>query len=288
VSAYLPDITVHSPATLAAALEIVDRDRAARPLAGGTDLMVLLHSGALRAPATFVSLHAVRELAGPIQVDGGARLPALATFTDARSTPALARRWPMLAIAAREVGVLAIQARATWAGNIANASPAADGVPALMAYGAEVELASRGGGSRRRPLAGFYTGYKTMDRRPDELITAIHLPPPPPRRHEYYRKVGTRRYQAISKVLLAGWVELAQGKVVSDVSLVYASVAPFTLKAAATEAVLRGQVLTRERIRQACSAAEAEVRPIDDIRSTAAYRRRVAAALLADFLDRLL
>ena len=132
----------------------------------------------------------------------------LTTYRDTRVTAAIRQKFPMLAQAAREVGALAIQSRGTWVGNIANASPAADGVPALMAYDAEVELSSKGG-RRSVPLSRFYTGYKTMDRRPDELITAIRLPAPEAGAFEYYRKVGNRRFQAISKTLLAGRILLA-------------------------------------------------------------------------------
>lgn len=286
--AYLADYRVIRPKSLTEALEALAGEEPLRPLAGGTDLMVYLYSGALR-PCTFLDLQSVAELAQPIAPmapmawNGGLRLSALATYHHVRHDPDVRDRFPMLARAAREVGALAIQTRGTWAGNIANASPAADGVPALMAYDAEVELASR---SRRRrvPLADFYKGYKRLELRPHELITAIHLPAPPPARKEYYRKVGPRRLQAISKTLLAGWIVLDADRRVRDLRLVLASVAPFTLRARETERELRGKALTPELVETACAAIQDEIDPIDDIRSTERYRRTVTANLVRECL----
>ena len=189
----------------------------------------------------------------------------------------------MLAAAAREVGGLAVQSRGTWVGNVANASPAADGVPALMAYDAELEIRSSSG-RRRVPLAGFYRGYKKMDLAAGELITAIHLPKREPGFREYYRKVGARRFQAISKTLLAGRVRLTADRRIDDVRLAFASVAPFSLRAVETEDVLRGQHLTPELVEEASWALQDEIQPIEDIRSTEKYRRTVTSNLLRDFL----
>jgi CO/xanthine dehydrogenase FAD-binding subunit len=189
----------------------------------------------------------------------------------------------MLALAAREVGSLAIQSRGTWAGNIINASPAADGVPALMAYDAEVELASKSG-RRRVLLSRLYRGYKQMDRRPDELVVAIHARIPEPGWVEYYRKVGARRFQTISKTLLAGRILLNADRVVQDIRLVFASVAPFTLRAVETENLVRARRLSPELIAEAAKVIQDEIHPIDDIRSTENYRRRVTSNLVSDFL----
>src|SRR5262249_15574283 len=151
--------------------------------------------------------------------------------------------------------------------NIANASPAADGAPALMAYDAEIEL-TRKNHTRCIPLAKFYIGYKQMDRRPDELITAIRMPLPPAGWFNYYRKVGARRFQAISKTLLAARIAVDGFHRVADVRMIFASVAPFTLRATRTEDLIRGQYLTPELIERAAAAIQDEIHPIDDIRST--------------------
>jgi len=283
--AYLPDFRVITTEDLSEALDALADGEGVVPLAGGTDLMVYLESGVLK-PCTFLNLQAIPELRRAPVLDGALTLSPLCTFRDARVIPLIRETFPMLSAAAREVGVLAIQSRGTWAGNIANASPAADGVPALMAYDAEIELASRSG-SRVVPLARFYHGYKQMDRRPDELITAIRLPLPAPGWREYYRKVGTRRFQAISKTLLAGRILLGMDRMVKDVRLIFGSVAPYTLRAFRTEEFIRGRTLTPEVIEEAARALQGEISPIDDIRSDAAYRRRVSANLLRDFLSHL-
>lgn len=284
MAAYLPDYEVINPADLNEALDALASIPGLAPLAGGTDLMVYLESGVLK-PCTFLNLQTIQDLQRRPAINGALTLGALATFRDARVTPVIRDTCPMLAAAAAEVGVLAIQSRGTWAGNIANASPAADGVPALMAYDAEIELTSRLG-CRTVALAGFYTGYKQMDRRPDELITAIRVPLPAPGWREYFRKVGARRYQAISKTLLAGRALMGGNGEVKDIRLVFASIAPFTLRAFRTEEVIRGRELTPDAIRNALAALQDEISPIDDIRSSAAYRRRVTGNLLRDFLSR--
>ncbi len=284
MSAYLPDFRVITTADLNEALDALASMKGILPLAGGTDLMVYLEHGALE-PCTFLNLQEISELRRLSDTDGFLTLGALTTFRDARMIPAIRNAAPMLAAAAAEVGVLAIQSRGTWAGNIANASPAADGVPALMAYDAEVELASSRG-IRRVALAEFYRGYKKMDRRPDELIVSVRLPLPTRGWREYYRKVGARRYQAVSKTSLAGRVRFAQDRSVSDIRLVFGSVAPYTLRAFVTEEVVRGRELTPETIGEAAMALQDEISPIDDLRSSAAYRRRVSGNLLRDFLCR--
>ncbi len=149
--AYLPDYDVISTERLGEALDALGEGVV--PLAGGTDLMVYLESGML-SPCTFLNLQAIAELRREPVLDGMLTLGPLCTFRDARVIPTIRDAFPLLSTAAREVGVLAIQSRGTWAGNIANASPAADGVPALMAHDAEIELTSRTG-LRTVPLASF-------------------------------------------------------------------------------------------------------------------------------------
>ncbi len=279
--AYLPDFDVISTANLGEAL--AELGEGVVPLAGGTDLMVYFENGTL-PPCTFLDLQAIPELRRGASVDGMLTLGPLCTFRDARMIPEIQKTFPMLAAAAREVGVLAIQSRGTWAGNIANASPAADGVPVLMAHDAEIELTSKSE-SRIVALARFYHGYKQTERRPDELITAIRLPLPGPGWRDYYRKVGARRFQAVAKALLAGRVLIRTDGVVTDIRLIFGSVAPYTLRAFRTEDAIRGQVLTPDVIEEAIRVLQDEIHPIDDMRSSADYRRRVSANLLREFLE---
>ena len=255
-----------------------------RPFAGGTDLMVLAEAGTLPA-ARFVSLWHLDALRGVTIGDEGARLGALTTYTDVRAHAELGRDWPLLARAAAETGGIAIQNRGTLGGNVANASPAADSPPALLVYDAELELLSARG-TRRVPYADFHLGYRRMDLRPDEIIAAVHLPARAAGWRDAYHKVGTRRAQAISKVCFAG-AALLDGDRVRDVRLAWGSVAPVPLRARRTEAVLRGERLGPALLRAAGEELGRELAPVDDFRSTAEYRRRVAQNLLAAWLDEL-
>jgi len=275
-----------TPASLAAVLDDLAEHPDARPFAGGTDLMVVLESGHL-PPGRYVSLAHCRELLGIEETAGGGiSIGALTTYTEIRNSGTLALRYPMLGEAARETGGLATQNRGTIGGNIANASPAADTPPVLLVYDAEVELVSSGG-TRRVPYATFHRDYKKMDLAPGELIARIHLPS---RRYlgeggvDYYRKVGTRRAQAISKVCFAGSI-LMDGGVVTDVRIALGSVAPTVVRATGAEKALRGRPLVADTIAAAAQALQSEIAPIDDIRSTARYRARVAANLLREFLQ---
>jgi CO/xanthine dehydrogenase FAD-binding subunit len=163
-----------------------------------------------------------------------------------------------------------------------NGSPAADSSPALLVYDAEVELISARG-SRRIPYSEFHTGYKRNAMAPDELLFAVHLPLRFARHRQYLRKVGTRRAMAISKVALAGTATVEKG-VVSELRLAAASLAPFPVRLYKTETALLGKPINSSTIQSAREALLAEAKPIDDIRSTSEYRKRVAANLLEEFL----
>ncbi len=281
---YLPDYPVINPTSLDEALEVLAAKSNIKPLAGGTDIMVYMDTGVFPA-STLLNLYSIQDFSKtPEFSDGHLKLNPLSTYQHARTDQAIVNAFPLLAIAAKEISVLAVQSRATWIGNVANASPAADGVPALMAYDAMLKLSSKDG-QREVPLHQFYQGYKQMDLQPNELITEIQLPPLDPGWKDYYRKVGTRRFQAISKTLLAGRIKLNEGRVIEDIRLVFASVAPYTLRAVQTESVLRSRPLTPEIIDEAAQAIQDEISPIDDIRSTETYRRQVTTNLIRDFLN---
>jgi CO/xanthine dehydrogenase FAD-binding subunit len=207
---------------------------------------------------------------------------ALSTYTELLEHPVVAAEFPLIGAAARETGAIAIQNRGTIGGNIANASPAADLPPALLAYAAELELAARSG-RRRVPYDTFHRGYKKMDLAPEELIVSIHLPRTSQRFRQSYRKVGTRRAQAISKVCFAGVADIVDG-VAHEVRLAFGSVAPTVIRARTAESLLRGRVIDRETIASARRALSGDISPIDDLRSTASYRLTVAGNLLEEFL----
>ncbi|HEX8149974.1 MAG TPA: xanthine dehydrogenase family protein subunit M [Pyrinomonadaceae bacterium] len=281
--AYLPSYEMVVPRTLDDALALLREGPGLwRPFAGGTDLMVLLEAGRLEH-RKFFSIRHLKELRGVGESDGGVRVGALTTYTDVRRSELLSRRYPMLGQAARETGGIAIQNRGTVGGNIANASPAADTPPALLAYGAEVELVSADG-ARRVPYAEFHTGYKQTVMRADELIAAVVLPGPREGARHFYRKVGTRRAQAISKVCFAASAEV-EGESLTEVRVALGSVAPVVLRCRRTEELLRGRRLDGDLMRAALDEIGREVTPIDDVRSTARYRTRVAQNLLREFLS---
>jgi CO/xanthine dehydrogenase FAD-binding subunit len=278
-----------TPNTLDEALALLAADAASKPFAGGTDLMVLLEAGQL-PPGRYVSLWNCAELSRIAETAQGVTIGALTTYTTIRHSPILIREYPLLPIAAAEIGGSATQNRGTIGGNIANGSPAADTPPVLLVYDAELELRSQSG-TRRMPYADFHRGYKQMDLRPGEIIASVHLPPGASadsgasgeQWRDYYRKVGTRRAQAISKVCFGGSI-LVDNDRVSDVRIALGSVAPTPIRARRTEDALRGRSLDESTLAGACEALVSELAPIDDLRSTAHYRTRVACNLLRDFL----
>jgi CO/xanthine dehydrogenase FAD-binding subunit len=253
-----------------------------RPLAGGTDVMVLLAAGKL-THAKWVDVWGVDELRLVRADERCFEIGALTTYTGVRRHPLLSRELPMLAQAASETGGVAIQNRGTLGGNIANASPAADSLPALLAYGAELVLASPRG-QRTVPYEWFHTGYKRTVLAADELVAKILVARGDPARLHYYRKVGPRRAQAISKVCFAAYAERAAtgtGSPLRAVKIALGGVAPVPVRAIeAEQAIVAGEPF--EHVRAALGRA---IAPIDDMRSTAAYRRRVADNLLRDFLQ---
>ena len=284
--AYLPAYELIVPRTLADALALLrDEPGVWRPLAGGTDLMVLLEAGKLEHKR-FFSVARLTELRGIEESVEHVTAGALTTYTDVRRSRLLSREFPMLAQAASETGGLAIQNRGTLGGNIANASPAADSPPAMLAYGAEVELVSAGG-ARWVEYADFHTGYKQMLMRADELISRIRLTRPRAGARHFYRKVGTRRAQAISKVCMAALAERDADGALAEVRIALGSVAPVVVRCRHAEDALRGRRADEQLTKRALEELANDIAPIDDIRSTARYRLRVAENLLKEFLSTL-
>jgi CO/xanthine dehydrogenase FAD-binding subunit len=283
VRAYLPDYDLYAPGTLTEALKILsDQPGAWRPFAGGTDLMVSLEAARL-PPGRYLALWKLPELTGIEETETHVDVGALTTYTDILNSALLHRDFPLLCHAAGDVGGVATQNRGTVGGNIANASPAADLPPALLVYDAELELVSTSG-TRRVPYDRFHLGYKQMDLQPHELIKSVRLPNRGAFSSQYYRKVGTRRAQAISKVCLAATLRLAHAAVV-DVRIAINSVAPTVIRARAAEEALRGRRIDPASVEEAQRALAGDLKPIDDLRSTARYRLRVAERLLAESLE---
>ena len=283
--AYIPGYDLRVPGSLTETLVLLAREPGIwEPFAGGTDLMVLFEAGKL-SHKRFLSLSMLDDLRGIEVTSDSVILGALTTYTEIQRSPVLQSEFPLLCAAARETGSIATQNRGTLGGNIVNASPAADSPPALLVYDAEIEIISVHG-ARWLPYQGFHTGYKKMQLAPDELLRVIRLPRRAKPWRQYYRKVGTRKAQAISKVCFAGAAQIEAGTI-RDIRIALGSVAPIVLRAVKTEDVLRGAKLGPEIIAAAKETLTHEISPIDDIRSTARYRLRVTHNLLEEFLSQL-
>jgi xanthine dehydrogenase small subunit len=270
---------VTSPRDLAAAyatLAAGSAESPVRPIAGGTDLMVALTGELGDPPASLVDLWAIDALRG-IAIDGGwLALGALTTYTDIRRSALCREHVPALVEAAATIGAAQIQNRGTLGGNIANASPAGDTLPVLLAADAVIVLGSARG-EREVTAAAFWTGYRRTALAHDELVVRIRIPLVPDREMQF-RKVGTRRAQSISKVVLSiAWRGDAEWR---GVRVALGSVAPTPIRATATESALEGAPPTPESADRAAAVLAGELAPIDDVRSTAEYRRLVAARVL--------
>jgi CO/xanthine dehydrogenase FAD-binding subunit len=274
-----------APGTLAGVLQLMaDEPGQWTPIAGGTELMVAHAAGRLDA-RKLVSLWGIPDLRFIETKLDRIVVGAGATFRDLRVHAGVTAQLPLLARAASWIGSIANQSRATLGGNLVNGSPAADSSPALLVYDAEIELISMRG-SRRLPYSAFHTGYKHNVMAADELLYAVHIPLRFTHHRQYLRKVGTRRAMAISKVALAASA-LVSDRVISEIRLAAASLAAFPTRLIQTEAALLGRSITAEAIRSAREALLTEANPIDDIRSSGAYRKYVAANLLEEFLHTL-
>jgi CO/xanthine dehydrogenase FAD-binding subunit len=254
-------------------------------LAGGTDLIVESHlaPAAERPGRTILDVSSLKEL-GTVEDRGDRiRFGGGVTYLQLRREP-LASRIPLLARMSRDVGAIQIQARGTLAGNIATASPAADGVCGLFPLDAIVGLQSTSG-TREVPLVDYFTGYKKTQRRPDELIAWVDVRVPNKNATWCWRKVGTRLAQAISKVALAAVVEIDKG-VIQYARFGMASVAPVTVSLPSVRALLEGKS-TKVDLQSLDAAVDKDVAPIDDVRSTGEYRRHVARATVREFVRQL-
>jgi OHCU decarboxylase len=252
------------------------------PIAGGTDLMVHYAAGHLAA-RRLVSIWNLPELRRIEILPDEIRVGAGCTYTDLIHNPVVNRELTLLATAARWTGGVANQNRGTLGGNIVNASPAADSLPALLVYGAELILASVRG-ERRIVYENFHTGYRKTQCAADEVIRCVCLPRQFKNYRAYTRKIGARNAQAISKVCLAALGRVAGG-VIEDIRMAVGSVAPIPFRLTETEKVLRGRRIDPALIVLAKKTVAREIQPIDDIRSSARYRRAVTANLVAQFLN---
>lgn len=276
------DSTAFSPTSLDEAYELLTRFVSqAKIIAGGTDLMVLMNARQLNAER-FIDIWALNELRGISDEGETIRIGALTTYTQLIKSPLIQLHAPALAEASRTIGAIQIQNRGTIGGNIVNASPAGDSLPVLAAFDAEVEVGSVRG-VRRIGFNQFYTGYRKTVMEADEIVLAVRAPKLKPGERSFFYKVGTRRAQAISKIVMAVKVKTTDG-MINSINISLGSVAPTVIRAPQTESLLANVALDDEVISQAATHLSKEVSPITDTRSTEHYRRKVTRNVLAKIL----
>jgi CO/xanthine dehydrogenase FAD-binding subunit len=249
-------------------------------IAGGTDFYPSLGEGAVRTPVMDISR--LGELRGVVAAGQFLRIGGLTTWTDILRSP-LPRSFDCLKAAAREVGSVQIQNRGTVGGNLCNASPAADGVPPLLALDAEVELTSHAG-SRRMPLGSFLVGNRQTLRRPDELLTAVWIPRTLENARSSFFKLGARRYLVISISMVAVVLEAKAGKV-SEVRVAVGSCSAVARRLTELESDLVGATVDGRLNSLVTRQHLLSLSPIDDCRATADYRRDVSLTLVRRSLD---
>ena len=269
------------PSSAAEALALYAKRPQALPLAGGTDVMVLWNMGLLNGKSV-LDLSLLGEWSKIRVSTEAARLGALVTHSQIQEHPVVAKSFPLLAQACATIGAAQIQNRGTIGGNLANASPAGDTFPALAVYDAVVLVASAFG-RRRVPILEFFAGVKKTTLAAGELIEAVELPYAEKPARQFFRKIGTRAAQAISKTVGAGLLWTKGGKV-TDCRLAFGSVAPTVRRLKIVETLVCGEKLTPALAKAAAALVAKDVSPIDDIRSTRAYRLAVTANLVREFL----
>ena len=280
------DPTAVAPTSLDETYKLLaERGRLAKIIAGGTDLMVALNAGSLDAKE-FIDIWRLNELRGIDDEGETIRVGALTTYTQMIKSPLIQLSVPALVEASRTIGAIQIQNRGTIGGNIANASPAGDSLPVLAAFDAEVEIGSVRG-VRSVGFNDFYTGYRQTVMEPDEILLAVRLRRIKPNERSFFFKVGTRRAQAISKIVMAVKVEVI-GAVINSIRIALGSVAPTVMRAHQTESLLTNATLDATIIERARKTISQEITPITDVRSTEHYRRAVTGNALAKVLRRLL
>lgn len=263
-------MTFVQPHSLEEAVRHLEGDPGLVPAAGCTDLMVR-GVEALHRMDRVIDLLGVPELRGIREVEDGLEIGATTPFAEIRRSAAVRASFPALAAAAGQIGGWQIQNRATLGGNLANASPAGDSLPVLLALDATVVLASVRG-LREIPYDGFHAGYRKTVLQPGEIVARIRLPLPPAGTVQAFRKVGTREAQAISKVVVAMAGRIENGRI-AEIRLAAGSVAPTPIRLRAAEDAVRGRAPGSEAAALAGREAAGAVTPIDDVRSTAEYRR---------------
>jgi CO/xanthine dehydrogenase FAD-binding subunit len=284
--AFVPEYEMKTPTDLQEALALLAKNPGEWKLfAGGTDLMVVYEAGKL-AHKKFLNINSIPELRDFVVNEEDVLIGAGCTYSQIQNHLVIQREFPLLVDSSKVTGAVAIQNRGTIGGNIANMSPAADTPPSLLAYDADLILLSKSG-YRVVSYKYFHKAYKQADLKPDEIIMAFRVRRNQGMTHSYYRKVGTRSAQAISKVCFAGVARIIRSRKVDWIHIGLGSVGPTPMRAIRTEYFLNEKDLNPAVIQEARKILLSEITPIDDIRSEARYRSEVAGNLLVEFLESL-
>lgn len=251
-------------------------------IAGGTDIVVQLRAGAIN-PKGLVDISGINELKSIEEKDDVIEIGALATHAQVTSNELVLKHLHVLALACGTVGAIQIQNRGTIGGNIMNASPAGDTLPVVMALDADL-VSQSVKGERVISAAKFYTGYRKTAVANDELLTHVRFRKTGKDEIQRFYKIGTRRAQAISKVVMCVRAKVWHGGI-EDIAIAIGSVAPTVIRARGTEMLLKGRAVNSALIDKARHSIEDEIHPINDVRSTAEYRRFVCGSLITRFLQ---
>lgn len=273
----LPEFELHRPDTLKEALELLVELEGSKPIAGGTDLLLLLRDGTIRS-RHLVDLQGIEDLLGIRMVDGEVRIGAMTTLTKLIKSELIAEKAPVLRDAAACVGSVQTRNQGTLAGNLCNASPAADTAPALLVLDARLTVVSTEG-PRIMPLMELFAGPKMNSLGPGELVTEVRFPTPPPGSGAAFQKLGRRRGYTLSLVNAAAYLEF-EGDLCLEARAALGAIAATLLRMPEVEETLKGKRLTNQLVEEASSACYGLVRPIDDIRASAEYRREMSRVLM--------
>jgi CO/xanthine dehydrogenase FAD-binding subunit len=286
MKAYVPSYDMKQPRDVAEALKMLSDHSGSQAFSGGTDLMVQFESGRL-PEGMYINIFGLSELRF-IKTDADhVEIGAGTTYSEIREHAFIQKHFPLLVEAAKLTGAIAIQNRGTIGGNIANASPAADTPPALLSYQTEIILISKNG-KRSLPYEQFHHNYKKTALATGELIHSVRVKIPAHGARQFYRKVGTRSAQAISKICMAACVSIDANKTIADIQIGWGSMAPTPKRSDVVGAALRGQTLSAANINLAVSKLTQDLTPIDDVRSDKMYRMTVAQNILRQYLESLL
>ncbi len=270
-----------APTTVEQAIALLSAD--ARPLAGGTDLLVKIRYGRI-APDCLIDIKHIPELTRISVDEAGLTLGAAVTCADLVAHPTVCEQYPGLVDAVSIIGGAAIQNRATIGGNLCNAAPSADSIPALIVYSTSCTIAGPAG---RRVLSAdaFCTGPGQTILGPDELLVSLHLPPPAPRSAAAYRRFTPRHEMDIAVAGVGTWLALDQDGKIADARIALSAVAPVPLPVPQAAQVLIGRVPDQEALAAAAQTAQKAARPINDVRGGAAQRTHLIGVLVQRTLD---